>query len=125
SALIGYVGTHSLHNVLQHDDSNIIFPDLSTGTPLWRCGNLPAPPGPNFDPTTCPLYPSPAHLAGINGPPTATNPGGLDLIAHNINCCVGREPTQLYNSNGIYHGLQVGVQKALGHGLSFQGSYTF
>ena len=57
SALIGYVGTHSLHNVLQHDDSNIIFPNLSTGTPLWQCGNLPAAPGPNFDPTDMPVIP--------------------------------------------------------------------
>jgi len=127
TALVGYVGTHSLHNVFQHDDTNIIFPNLASGTPLWQCGNLSSPPGPGFDPTAdCPLYPSPANLAGPNGPPSQSNNfNGLDLIAHNINCCVGREPTQLYNSNGIYHGFQTAVQKVVGHGLSFQASYTF
>jgi hypothetical protein len=42
-----------------------------------------------------------------------------------LNPYVGREPTQLYNSSGIYHGLQMGVLKSAGHGLTVSGSYTF
>jgi outer membrane receptor protein involved in Fe transport len=126
SVLVGYVGDRSVHNAFHHDDFNVIFPNLASGTPLWQCGTLATPPGPGFDPTSqCPLYPSAANLKGINGPPTSTNPNGLDLIAHKINCCIGREPGRIWNSGGVYHGLQVGVNKAIGHGLSFQGSYTF
>jgi hypothetical protein len=116
TAQIAYVGTRSIHNVFQHDDSNIIFPDLSTGTALWQCGTLAAPPGPGFDPTVdCPLFPNPTNLAGPNAA----------LIHHRLNPFVGREPTQLYNSNGIYHGMQIGVIHSGGHGLTLSGSYTF
>jgi hypothetical protein len=127
SVLVGYVGDRSVHNAFHHDDFNIIFPSLFPGQPpLWQCGTLATAPGPGFDPTTqCPLYPSDDNLKGINGPPTVLNPGGLDLIAHKINCCIGREPGRIWNSGGVYHGLQVGVFKTVGHGLSFQGSYTF
>lgn len=102
---IAYVGTRSIHNVFQHDDSNIAFPDLSSGTALWPCGALtPTPAGQPFDPTTqCSAFGSFPRL----------------------NPFVGREPTQLYNSNGIYHGLQLGVIHSAGHGLTLSGSYTF
>jgi outer membrane receptor protein involved in Fe transport len=126
SVLVGYVGDKSIHNAFHFDDFNVIFPNLSSGVPLWQCGTLATAPGPGFDPTRkCPLFPNAANLAGINGPKTSTNPGGLDLIAHHINCCIGREPGRIWNGYGYYEGLQVAVQKALGHGLSLQGSYTF
>jgi outer membrane receptor protein involved in Fe transport len=109
SLLVGYVGDRSVHNAFHHDDFNIIFPNLSFGTPLWQCGTLATAPGPGFDPTTqCPLYPTPANIAG-----------------RKINCCIGREPGRIWNSSGAYNGLQIGAFKSLGHGLSFQGSYTF
>jgi hypothetical protein len=123
SAQVGYVGTRTIHNVNQMNDGNIRFPNLASGQPLWQCG-----PGtivvtnPAAD---CPLFPSEAHLAGINGPPSASNPGGLDLITHPLNCCTGRMPMQNFNSNALYDGLQVGVTKAMGHGLMVRGSYTF
>jgi outer membrane receptor protein involved in Fe transport len=125
SVQVGYVGARSVHNAFHHDDFNIIFPNLASGVPLWQCGaTLPLPQP--FDPTVdCPLYPSDANLKGINGPPTTSNPGGLDLISHKINCCIGREPGRIWNSSGIYHGLQAGVFKSMGHGLMFQGSYTY
>ena len=36
SLLVGYVGDRSVHNAFHHDDFNIIFPNLSFGTPLWQ-----------------------------------------------------------------------------------------
>ena len=103
STQLAYVGTHTLHNVFQHDDTNIAFPNLASGTPLWPCGAITLH-GASFDPTTdCALFGSFPRL----------------------NPFVGREPTQLYNSSGIYHGLQVGVFKRMGHGLMVNGSYTF
>ena len=105
TAQVAYVGTRSVHNVFQHDDSNIAFPDLSSGTPLWPCGVLTPPPaGQPFNPTAdCSLF--------------GTEP--------RLNPFVGREPTQLYNSSGIYHGLQVAAIHSGGHGLTFSGTYTF
>jgi len=104
SLLVGYVGTRSVHNAFHHDDFNISFPNLDSGTPLWPCGTITIPAGKSFDPTNdCSAF------------------GTLPKI----NCCIGREPGRIWNSSGVYHGLQVGVFKTMGHGLSFQGSYTY
>jgi hypothetical protein len=117
TASVAYVGTRSVHNVFQMDDSNVALPlNMSGGTPLWPCGVLtPAPAGQPFDPTTqCSqfgFYQGPLDSAPVKG--------------DRLNPYVGREPTQLYNSSGIYHGLQVGVLKSAGHGLTVSGSYTF
>jgi len=116
SLLVGYVGDKSIHNAFHFDDFNVIFPNLSSGVPLWQCGTLASPPGPGFDPTTqCPLFPNSANLKGPNAA----------LIAPHINCCIGREPGRIWNGFGFYNGLQVALNKAVGHGLSFQGSYTW
>jgi len=104
SLLVGYVGSRSVHNAFHHDDFNISFPNLDSGTPLWPCGTITIPAGQSFDPTKdCSAF------------------GSLPKI----NCCIGREPGRIWNSSGVYHGLQVGVFKTMGHGLSVQGSYTY
>jgi hypothetical protein len=104
SVLVGYVGDRSVHNAFHHDDFNIVFPNLASGTPLWPCGTITIPAGQTFDPTAdCSQFGS----------------------GQRINCCIGREPGRIWNSGAVYHGLQIGVNKAVGHGLSFQGSYTF
>jgi hypothetical protein len=113
SVQIGYVGTRTIHNVNQMNDGNMRLPSLASGQPLWQCG-----PGtivvvnPSVD---CPLFPSPAHLAGPNAA-QITPPSNLH---------VGRMPMQNYNSNALYDGLQIGVTKSVSHGLMVRGSYTF
>ena len=115
SVLVGYVGDRSVHNAFHHDDFNIAFPNLASGTPLWPCGTITIPAGQTFDPTAdCSRF---GFYQNFND----TAP----VFGHRINCCIGREPGRIWNSGAVYHGLQVGVNKALGHGLSFQGSYTF
>ena len=116
TASAAYVGTRSIHNVFQMDDSNIAFPNLSSGLPLWPCGvYTPSPAGQPFNPAAdCSqfgFYQGPLDSAPVQG--------------DRLNPYVGREPTQLYNSNGIYHGLQLMVVKSAGHGLTLSGSYTF
>jgi outer membrane receptor protein involved in Fe transport len=116
TASIAYVGTHALHNVFQFDDSAIAFPNLSSGQPLWPCGTLTPPPaGQPFNPSAdC------SQFGFYQGPlDSSPQPG------HTLNPWVGREPTQWYNSNSIYHALQVAVVEAGGHGLTVSGSYTF
>jgi hypothetical protein len=105
SMLVGYVGDRSVHDAFHFDDFNVSFPMLVPGQPpLWPCGTITTPAGQSFNPTTdCSAFGS----------------------FPKINCCIGREPGRIWNSGGVYHGLQVGVNKALGHGLSVQGSYTF
>lgn len=117
TASVAYVGTRSVHNVFQMDDSNVALPiNMSSGTPLWPCGVFTPPPaGQPFDPAAdCSqfgFYQGPLDSAPVQG--------------HRLNPYVGREPTQLYDSSGIYHGLQVAVLKSAGHGLTLSGSYTF
>jgi len=103
SLLVGYVGTRSVHNAFHHDDFNISFPNLASGTPLWPCGTITL------------------HGATFNPAKDCSAFGSLPKI----NCCIGREPGRIWNSSGFYNGLQVGVFKQMGHGLMFQGSYTF
>jgi len=115
SVLVGYVGDRSVHNAFHHDDFNIAFPNLASGTPLWPCGTITIPAGQTFDPTAdCSQF-------GFYQNFLDTAP----VFGDRINCCIGREPGRIWNSGGVYHGLQVGVNKTVGHGLSFQGSYTF
>ena len=115
SVLVGYVGDRSVHNAFHHDDFNIAFPNLDSGVPLWPCGTISIPAGQTFDPTAdCSQF-------GFYQNFFDTAP----VFGHRINCCIGREPGRIWNSGGVYHGLQVGVNKSVGHGLSVQGSYTF
>ncbi|MGH9683290.1 MAG: TonB-dependent receptor [Candidatus Acidiferrales bacterium] len=91
TAMIAYVGSRAVHNLMQTDDSSIVLP--STLTPegyLWPLQPLP------------PATPLPV-----------------------LNPNFGRVPVTLWNSDSVYHGLEVQVQKRLSHGLSGQLSYTW
>jgi len=115
SVLVGYVGDRSVHNAFHHDDFNIAFPNLASGTPLWPCGTITTPAGQTFDPTRdCSQFGFFQNF--FDSAPVA---------GHRLNKFIGREPGRIWNSGGVYHGLQVGVMKQLSHGLSVQGSYTF
>lgn len=95
TAMIGYVGTRGIHNVFQHDDSNIALPITSPVGYLWPCE---------------PFVGGVCQGQG-SGP--------------RLNCCVGREPTQLWNSHSIYDGMQAVLSKKMSHGLQVQGAYTW
>jgi outer membrane receptor protein involved in Fe transport len=102
---VAYVGNRSIHDPFHHDDINISFPSFAPNIGyIWPCG-------------------TPNSAAGI----AAGNPFGCDLYGSlpRQNCCIGREPTRLWNSSGIYNGLQVSLQKRISHGLTVTGSYTY
>src|ERR1700675_1528500 len=91
TGMIAYVGSRSLHNLMQTDDSSIVLPIAKTPEGyLW------------------PLPPVPPS------PPLPT-----------LNPNFGRVPATLWNSDGVYHALELQVQKRMSHGLSGQVSYTW
>jgi hypothetical protein len=87
TGMIAYVGSRSVHNLMQTDDSSIVLPIAKT------------PEG---------------YLWPIPGSPTTT-----------INPNFGRVPATLWDSDSVYHAMQVQVQKRFSHGLSGQVSYTW
>jgi hypothetical protein len=113
TGMIAYVGSRAVHNLMQTDDSSIVLP--MTKTPegyLWPC-TLSA-----FDPQC--TAGGVLSLQTIPPPPTI-------VFAPNatLNPNFGRVPATLWNSDGIYHAMEVQVQKRFSHGLSGQVSYTW
>jgi hypothetical protein len=108
TGMIAYVGSRAVHNLMQTDDSSIVLP--MTKTPhgyLWPC--TPS----TFDPQC---------TAGG----ALMNQGGVTLVPNpTLNPNFGRVPATLWNSDAIYHALEVQVQKRMSHGVSGQVSYTW
>src|SRR6202047_5204700 len=109
TGMIAYVGSRALHNLMQTDDSSIVLPTAKTPQGyLWPC-TLSA-----FDPQC---------TAGGS----LVNQGGTVTFVPNatLNPNFGRVPATLWNSDAVYHALQLQVQKRMSHGLSGQVSYTW
>jgi Carboxypeptidase regulatory-like domain/TonB dependent receptor/TonB-dependent Receptor Plug Domain len=108
TAMIAYVGSRSVHNLMQTDDSSIVLPTKTSAGYLWPC-TLSA-----FDPQC---------TAGG----TLMNQGGMVTLVPNptLNPAFGRVPGTFWNSDGIYHAFEAQVQKRMAHGLSGQVSYTW
>jgi len=109
TGMIAYVGSRAVHNLMQTDDSSIVLP--TTKTPqgyLWPCSLS------TFDPQ-CTAGGSLVSQGGtVTFVPNAT-----------LNPAFGRVPATLWNSDAVYHALQIQVQKRMSHGLSGQVSYTW
>jgi Carboxypeptidase regulatory-like domain/TonB-dependent Receptor Plug Domain/TonB dependent receptor len=99
--LIAYVGSRAIHNALQTDDSNIVLPTLTSAGYLWPCG-------PDGSGNSC--------ASGFS-------PNGLPSPLLNPN--VARISSTFFNSDAVYHALEVQVVKRLSHGFQIQGSYTW
>jgi len=99
--LVAYVGSRAIHNALQTDDSNIVLPTLTSAGYLWPCG-------PDGTGNTCASGFSPS---GVPSPV--------------LNTSVARISSTFFNSDAVYHALEVQVVKRLSHGFQIQGSYTW
>jgi hypothetical protein len=110
TGMIAYVGSRAVHNLMQTDDSSIVLPTKTPQGYLWPC-TLSA-----FDPQC---------TAGG----TLMNQGNPPMVALVLNPTLnpnfGRVPATLWNSDAVYHALQIQVQKRISHGLSGQVSYTW
>jgi hypothetical protein len=108
TGMIAYVGSRAIHNLMQTDDSSIVLPTKTPQGYLWPCN-------PSAFDSQC--------TAGG----TLENQGGTVVLVPNatLNPAFGRVPATLWNSDAVYHALQVQVQKRISHGLSGQFSYTW
>ena len=110
TGMIAYVGSRSVHNLMQTDDSSIVLPTKTAAGYIWPC-TLSA-----FDPQCT----AGGTLTNQGNPPMVT------LVPNpTLNPNFGRVPGTFWNSDGIYHALETQVQKRMGHGLSGQVSYTW
>jgi outer membrane receptor protein involved in Fe transport len=101
TAVIGYVGSHGVHQAFRTDDSRIIIPTKTSAGYLWPVvqdfSNVP----PDVSPT-----PIPGTLNNTN-----SNVGDIRLLD--------------WAGSSSYEALQIGVKKQMSHGLQIQGSYTW
>jgi outer membrane receptor protein involved in Fe transport len=94
--VVGFAGSHGVHQGLRVDDANIVFPIvLATGGYLWPVVVVPGSP------------PSPGTGNQIN-----------PIIS-------GAIRSLFWAGNSFYDALEVGVVKKMSHGLQIQGSFTW
>jgi hypothetical protein len=109
TGMVAYVGSRAVHNLMQTDDSSIVLPIAKTPQGyLWSC--------------TPSAFDSQCTAGG-----SLVNQGGTVTFVPNatLNPNFGRVPATLWNSDAVYHALQIQVQKRMSYGLSGQVSYTW
>jgi len=97
--LVGYVGSRGVHLPLPNNDRDIVLPTKTSFGYLFPVV---------VDNST----------VSTTGFPT---PGPANTLNPNFGLISGRT----YNGNSYYHALEVGVQKAMSHGVALQGSFTW
>ena len=93
--MIGYVGSHSVHQAYTPDDVDMVLPNVTPAGFLWPCG-------PATDAVGC-----------KTGGGTRLNP------------LVGPTKFTMWDGSGRYQSLQAQVSKKMSHGLQAQVSYTW
>jgi Carboxypeptidase regulatory-like domain/TonB-dependent Receptor Plug Domain/TonB dependent receptor len=102
SITLGYVGSHGVHMLIRGDDGNMTIPTLTSAGYLFPCG----PPAPTY-----------------GGPCTpGNNSGGTSA---KVNQALGSIRYLFWGSDSFYDGLNLNIEKRLGHGLQFQVAYTW
>jgi len=102
TAMVGYVGSHGVHQAFRSDDANLVLPTMTSAGYLWPVVVVPDPDDP------------------INNPPS---PGTGNLINSNPN--VGGVRYLSWPGSSSYDALQIGVKQQMSHGVQIQGSYTW
>ena len=95
TVLLGYVGSHAVHLPLANNDRDIVLPTKTSFGYLFPVV---------VDNSTSPPTPAPANTLNPNF-------GDISGIT--------------YNGQSYYHALEVGVQRAMSHGLAFHSSFTW
>jgi hypothetical protein len=96
--LVGYVGSRGVHLPLPNNDRDIVLPTLTPAGYLF-----------------------PVVVVPDSNPTNPPSPGPADTLNAKFGLISGRT----YNGNSYYHALEVGVQKAMSHGVALQGSFTW
>jgi len=110
SVTVGYIGSHGVHMLIRGDDANMTLPTQTSGGLLFPCG-----------------YPK--ALAGGVGPCTAGFTGGTAAAGGGTNAQLNQNLGVIryiyWGSDSFYDGLNVNIDKRMGHGLQFQVAYTW
>ena len=101
---VTYAGSHTWHNPFQMDDSNTVWPTLTSAGYLW----------PNPGGRTCAVNPGPCQQTS-----SSVISGQL------INSHVAQIQSTMWEGKAWYHALQVELDKRMSHGVQFQASYTW
>jgi outer membrane receptor protein involved in Fe transport len=104
--MIAYVGSRGVHNLFVTDSSNIVLPTKTSAGYLWPCG-------PDGSGATC--------VATFSPTGTTANP----IATTTVNPNFGRVSEVRWNSDSIFHALELQVSKRMSHGLEAQVSYTY
>jgi outer membrane receptor protein involved in Fe transport len=100
SMVVGFAGSHGVHQGLRVDDANIVFPTMTSAGYLWPVVVVP-------DPKNPAKPPSPGPGNQIN---TFTS---------------GAIRSLFWAGDSFYSALEVGVVKKMSHGFQVQGSFTW
>jgi hypothetical protein len=106
TTLIGYVGSRGVHQPFRADDVNVVLPTLSSAGYLWPCG-------PDDTGNPCATGFLPTGTMGNPIPSPTINPDN------------GTVRGVMWSGGSDYNALDVGITKAMSHGLRVQGSFTF
>src|SRR5258708_8191466 len=109
--LVAYVGSRTIHNVLQTDNSNIVLPTLTSVGYLWPCGP---------DPLVQDGGTGGPCVSGYSPARTNTSP----LLNHTLNPPAAHLSGTFFNLDPIYPSVQVQLTKKSSHGLPAPTSYT-
>ncbi len=104
--MIAYVGSRGVHNLFVSDNSNIVLPTKTPEGYLWPCG-------PDGSGSTC--------VAGFSPLGTTASP----VATTTVNSHFGRVSEVHWDSDSIFHALELQISKRMGHGLEAQVSYTY
>src|ERR1700730_5972120 len=101
SLMLGYVGSHGVHNLIRGDDGNMTLPTQTSAGLLFPCGPATATAG------SC--------TPGLNAAGNSAQ----------INPILGAIRYVYWNTGSEYDALNVNLNKRMGHGLQFQVAYTW
>jgi len=106
TVVLGYVGSHGVHQLFRIDDGNIVLPTLSSAGYLWPCG-------PDGTGNQC--------ATGFLPTGTTAKP----IASAQVNPGAGAIRFVDWGGSSAYQALQVGVVKRISHGVQLQGSFTW
>jgi outer membrane receptor protein involved in Fe transport len=109
TVVLGYVGSHGVHQLFRIDDGNVVLPKLTPAGYLW----------PQVD-VLGNAYSAQCNQTSLTGtdpagcaPPSPVNPGA------------GAIRFVDWGGSSSYQALQLGVVKKISHGVQVQGSFTW
>jgi hypothetical protein len=110
SLMLGYVGSHGVHNLTRGDDGNMTLPTQTSAGLLFPCGY-------------------PVALQGGTGPCSPGFTGGTAAVgggtSAQINQTLGAMRYIYWGTDSSYEAFNVNVDKKMSHGLQFQVAYTW